>query len=178
MIPPEATFSRAFAEFAKVELPSAVHEKIVVENSLDELIGHASEDSTAIEVRVFTHKYFCSLIPSKPRKCTLFLSFRNQFDLIQIQFPDIFAPDRLIAWRFQRDLVEPDFFDWRFRIALQQDRLFRTDPEIGKGHISDVFQLDSFFCVDPDRTAVCLNDEIGEYQISQIHKTGIVPLLE
>ena len=50
-IPSEATFSRAFAEFAKVELPSAVHEEIVVENCHDELIGHASKDSTAIEVR-------------------------------------------------------------------------------------------------------------------------------
>ena len=50
-IPSEATFSRAFAEFAKAELPSAVHEEIVVENCHDELIGHASKDSTAIEVR-------------------------------------------------------------------------------------------------------------------------------
>ena len=50
-IPSEATFSRAFAEFVKVELPSTVHEEIVVENCHDELIGHASKDSTAIEVR-------------------------------------------------------------------------------------------------------------------------------
>ena len=50
-IPSEATFSRAFSEFAKAELPSAVHEEIVVENCHDELIGHASKDSTAIEVR-------------------------------------------------------------------------------------------------------------------------------
>lgn len=50
-IPSEATFSRAFSEFAKIELPSAIHEEIVVENCHDELIGHASKDSTAIEVR-------------------------------------------------------------------------------------------------------------------------------
>ena len=50
-IPTEATFSRAFAEFAKAELPSAIHEEIVVENCHDELIGHASKDSTAIGAR-------------------------------------------------------------------------------------------------------------------------------
>ena len=43
-IPSEATFSRAFSEFAKAELPSAVHEEIVVENCHDELIGHVSFD--------------------------------------------------------------------------------------------------------------------------------------
>ena len=43
-IPSEATFSRAFAEFAKVELPSTVHEEIVVENCHDKLIGHVSFD--------------------------------------------------------------------------------------------------------------------------------------
>ena len=44
-IPSEATFSRSFSEFAKAELPSAVHEEIVVENCHDELIGHASNRS-------------------------------------------------------------------------------------------------------------------------------------
>ena len=48
-IPSEATFFRAFAEFGKAELPGAVHEEIVVENCHDELICHASKDSTAIE---------------------------------------------------------------------------------------------------------------------------------
>ncbi len=50
-IPSEATFSRAFEEFSQVELPSAVHEEIVLENLHEELIGHGSIDSTAIKAR-------------------------------------------------------------------------------------------------------------------------------
>ncbi|NCB09187.1 MAG: transposase [Bacteroidia bacterium] len=50
-IPSEATFSRAFAEFAKSELPDAVHEAVIVENLHNELIGHGSMDSTAIAGR-------------------------------------------------------------------------------------------------------------------------------
>ena len=66
-IPSEATFSRAFAEFAKAELPSAVQEEIVVENCHDELIGHASKDSTAIEVREKPYRQKSE--PAKRKRC-------------------------------------------------------------------------------------------------------------
>ncbi|MCP4915279.1 MAG: transposase [Oligoflexia bacterium] len=45
----ESTFSRAFAEFAKNGLGERVHEALLEEYLSDELIGHISRDSTAIE---------------------------------------------------------------------------------------------------------------------------------
>ncbi len=50
-IPSEATFSRAFAEFAQMELGQFVHEALIRETQQDRLIGHISRDSTAIEAR-------------------------------------------------------------------------------------------------------------------------------
>lgn len=50
-IPSEATFSRAFAEFAKSELGDRVHEALVKECVKPELVGHISRDATAIEGR-------------------------------------------------------------------------------------------------------------------------------
>ena len=50
-VPSEATFSRAFAEFAASELPSRMHEALIVATHKDRLVGHISRDSTAIEVR-------------------------------------------------------------------------------------------------------------------------------
>jgi len=50
-VPPECTFSRAFAEFARMELPQFVHETLIRETQKDRLIGHIARDSTAIEAR-------------------------------------------------------------------------------------------------------------------------------
>jgi hypothetical protein len=50
-VPHESTFSRAFAEFAKMELPQFVHETLIRETQKDRLIGHIARDSTAIEAR-------------------------------------------------------------------------------------------------------------------------------
>ena len=50
-IPSEATFSRAFAEFSQFRIPERMHEALVEEAMGDELIGHVSRDSTAIEAR-------------------------------------------------------------------------------------------------------------------------------
>src|SRR3977135_3213059 len=47
----EATFSRAFEDFARMELPQLVHETLIRETQKDRLIGHIARDSTAIEVR-------------------------------------------------------------------------------------------------------------------------------
>jgi hypothetical protein len=44
-------FSRAFAEFADMQLPARVHEALVREQSGDALVGHLSLDATAIEAR-------------------------------------------------------------------------------------------------------------------------------
>lgn len=48
-VPSESTFSRAFAEFAKSELPSRVHEALIRQTHADRLVGHIARDSTAIE---------------------------------------------------------------------------------------------------------------------------------
>ena len=50
-IPDEATFSRAFAEFAQAKLPERVQESLVKTYLGDTLIGHISRDGTAIEAR-------------------------------------------------------------------------------------------------------------------------------
>jgi len=50
-VPHESTFSRAFAEFAQMELPQFVHEALIRETQKDRLIGHIARDSTAIEAR-------------------------------------------------------------------------------------------------------------------------------
>lgn len=48
-IPSESTFSRAFAEFAASALPARVHESLIEKTLGDQLVGHISRDSTAIE---------------------------------------------------------------------------------------------------------------------------------
>jgi hypothetical protein len=50
-IPSEATFSRAFAEFAASELPARVHEALIEQYQKPQLIGHLSRDATAISAR-------------------------------------------------------------------------------------------------------------------------------
>jgi Transposase domain (DUF772) len=50
-IPHESTFSRAFAEFAVMELPQFVHEALIADTQKERLIGHISRDSTAILAR-------------------------------------------------------------------------------------------------------------------------------
>jgi Transposase DDE domain/Transposase domain (DUF772) len=50
-VPHESTFSRAFEEFARMELPQFVHEALIRETQQDRLIGHIARDSTAIEAR-------------------------------------------------------------------------------------------------------------------------------
>jgi hypothetical protein len=50
-LPHESTFSRAFAEFAQMELAQFAHEAFVCETQKDRLIGHIARDSTAIEAR-------------------------------------------------------------------------------------------------------------------------------
>jgi hypothetical protein len=50
-VPHESTFSRAFEEFARMELPQFVHETLIRETQQDRVIGHVARDSTAIEAR-------------------------------------------------------------------------------------------------------------------------------
>ena len=50
-IPSEATFSRAFKEFAKIGLGEQVHQALVAQWVTPELVGHISRDATAIEGR-------------------------------------------------------------------------------------------------------------------------------
>ncbi len=50
-IPSEATFSRAFAEFAATQLPQQLHQAMIQRWQSDRLVGHISRDSTAIKGR-------------------------------------------------------------------------------------------------------------------------------
>jgi len=50
-MPSEATFSRAFAQFAEMKLPEVIHEELIKKYESPRLIGHISRDSTEIEAR-------------------------------------------------------------------------------------------------------------------------------
>ena len=50
-VPSEATFSRAFSEFATEQILEEVHRCIIKENYREKLVGHSSIDSTAISSR-------------------------------------------------------------------------------------------------------------------------------
>ena len=50
-VPSEATFSRAFAEFTKNELPERVHAALIEKYEKARLVGHISRDATSIEGR-------------------------------------------------------------------------------------------------------------------------------
>jgi len=52
-IPSESTFSRAFAEFSKSQLPEKVHEALIKKNYQEQgqIVGHISRDGTEIEAR-------------------------------------------------------------------------------------------------------------------------------
>lgn len=50
-LPSEATFSRAFAEFAESQLLPRVHEALIEKHEKPRLVGHISRDATAINAR-------------------------------------------------------------------------------------------------------------------------------
>jgi len=50
-LPSEATFSRAFSEFAQSQLPARAHEALIKKYEAPRLVGHVSRDATAIVAR-------------------------------------------------------------------------------------------------------------------------------
>jgi hypothetical protein len=67
-VPKEWTFSRAFAEFAASSLPERVHEALIAKSYEDEVVGHISRDSTAIEAREKPVKKPVESAQEKPAK--------------------------------------------------------------------------------------------------------------
>jgi len=65
-LPSEATFSRAFAEFAESELPARVHVALIEKYEQPRLVGHISRDATAINAREKAAKKAAK--PKKPRR--------------------------------------------------------------------------------------------------------------
>lgn len=70
-LPSEATFSRAFAEFAQVRLAERVHEALIKEQLGEELIGHLSRDGTAIEARERPARV-CEAAPTPEAQAAMF----------------------------------------------------------------------------------------------------------
>ena len=67
-LPSESTFSRAFEEFATSELMQRVHARMIKDTLGDQLIGHISRDSTAIEAREsIAKKDKVEAAPAKPK---------------------------------------------------------------------------------------------------------------
>src|ERR1700674_4548289 len=64
-LPSEATFSRAFAEFASSALPARLHEALIKRSHEDRLVGHISRDATAIEAR---EKPVKTAVPKPPKR--------------------------------------------------------------------------------------------------------------
>ena len=50
-VPSESTFSRAFAEFAAMQLPERIHEELIKKEYKGKLVFHISRDSTSIDAR-------------------------------------------------------------------------------------------------------------------------------
>ncbi len=67
-VPDETVFSRAFAEFARTELPQRVHEALIAKTQKERLIGHISRDSTPISARERPAKRADKPQPTKPSK--------------------------------------------------------------------------------------------------------------
>jgi len=67
-VPDETVFSRAFAEFARTELPQRVHEALIAKTQKERLIGHISRDATAIVARERPAKRTDKPQPAKRRK--------------------------------------------------------------------------------------------------------------
>ena len=67
-LPSETTFSRAFEEFASGELMQRVHARMIQDTLGDQLIGHISRDSTAIEAREsLAKKDKAEVVAQKPK---------------------------------------------------------------------------------------------------------------
>lgn len=67
-LPSESTFSRAFEEFASSELIQRVHARMIKDTLGEQLIGHISRDSTAIEAREsIAKKVKVQAAPAKPK---------------------------------------------------------------------------------------------------------------
>jgi hypothetical protein len=67
-LPSESTFSRAFEEFATSELMQRVHASMIKATLGEQLIGHISRDSTAIEAREsIAKKDKAKVAPTKPK---------------------------------------------------------------------------------------------------------------
>ena len=65
-VPSEATFSRAFAEFAASALPARVHAALIEKTHAERLVGHISRDATAIAAREKPVR--AEAVPDKPRR--------------------------------------------------------------------------------------------------------------
>ncbi len=63
-----STFSRAFSEFSKGQLPQKVHEAMVKKHCCSKLAGHVSRDSTAIETREKPAKKMSNLVDLQPKR--------------------------------------------------------------------------------------------------------------
>lgn len=50
-LPHESTFSRAFEEFSRSQLPQHLHEAVIRQSQQGRIIGHIARDATAIEAR-------------------------------------------------------------------------------------------------------------------------------
>ena len=67
-LPSESTFSRAFEVFASSELIQHVHARMIKDTLGEQLIGHISRDSTAIEARDSSAKKDkAEVVPAKPK---------------------------------------------------------------------------------------------------------------
>jgi hypothetical protein len=64
-VPDASVFSRAFARFARSELPSRVHAALIKRTHQDRLVGHISRDATAIEAR---EKPVKLAVPPQPKR--------------------------------------------------------------------------------------------------------------
>ncbi len=66
-IPSESVFSRAFAEFAHSKLASRVHEFLITDSYVNEIVGHVIIDASAIEAREKPTKEIKNISETSPK---------------------------------------------------------------------------------------------------------------
>lgn len=83
-LPSEATFSRAFDEFAKSRLAERSHEALIKENLGEKLLGHISRDGTAIVARERPRSIEATQTASTPNDTAV----KKQIELLSESAPD------------------------------------------------------------------------------------------
>ena len=132
-VPFEATFSRAFSEFATEQILEEVHRCIIKENYREKFVGHSSIDSTAISSREKSGQKKPAPVKAKKKRRR---KSKAEKDALAALEQEEFETKRLKLQGF-RSLEDnlPLFFSlFRSRLSVQAEHQNQFG-ELAEGHI-------------------------------------------